>query len=224
METRIRPASIVRGLLVLSLVSLTACETNQAGSLTQPTPLTAEDRSSAVPVDGNNEGDAQATVNQEQLPAQRGGEQLEGSSVVDARVSVPQRSTTAAAQADYGWEIDTCNTGDAGTDANMYFYVSGTAGSTGWMLLDNPYGNDFERGHHDVFSGLPTLRGQINVNQPYSFTVYNDRAGDKPGWALCTLKLTIRAADGTVKTRTFNPAGAINWVDSNYGWMRTFYS
>jgi len=225
METRTVPRSIVRGLFVMSLACLVACESNQSVSPTQPTLLTpAEDRGVAAPVAGSNQTDAQASVNREQLPAERaGGEQLDGAATMDTRVGIPQRSLTAAAQADYGWEIKTCNVNDAGTDANMYFYVSGSAGSTGWMLLDNPGANDFEKSNSDVFSGLPTLRGQFNVDQPYNFTVYNDRQGNKPGWALCTLKLTIRAADGTVKTRTFTPSAGVEWVDGIYGWMRTFY-
>src|SRR4051812_36806594 len=93
----------------------------------------------------------------------------------------------------------------------------------GGMLLDNPGLDDFERRHHDVFSGTPNVHNQFNVGDAYSFTVHNDRTGNKPGCALCTLKLTIRATDGTVRTRTFNPAAAVNWVDGVYGWMRTFY-
>jgi hypothetical protein len=115
-----------------------------------------------------------------------------------------QKATTTT----YSWLIHTCDVADAGTDANMYFYVSGTAGSTGWMLLDNPNRNDFERNQYDTFT-----TSNINVGTPTSFTVFNDRSGNKPGWALCSLSLG--------SSRVFDN-GQVNWVDDVYGWTRTF--
>ena len=74
METRTLLPSIVRGLFVLSLVSFAACDGNQATSPTQPTLLTAADeRNPAVPANGTNGLDAQATLNQDHLPAERAG-------------------------------------------------------------------------------------------------------------------------------------------------------
>src|SRR4030095_12683949 len=123
METRILSTSIVRGLLVLSLGSIVACSGGHQGSPLQPTlasPATGEPVS-AAPAPGT-------------------------AGVSDA--SLPQ-SLIAPTLADYTFHTYTCNKADSGTDANIYIKVTGSLGSTGWILLDNYNHNDFEKGQYD---------------------------------------------------------------------------
>jgi hypothetical protein len=67
---------------------------------------------------------------------------------------------------------------DAGTDADVYITLFGTEGNSGERQLDNS-GNDFERGHTDVYSITMEDIGDLE-----KIRIRHNNKHDKPGWFL----------------------------------------
>jgi len=88
-------------------------------------------------------------------------------------------------------------TGDdflAGTDANIYVKLAGSAGETGAKKLDTEHENNFERGKTDEFDVYTGDLGELKT-----LTLFRDNFGPSPGWYLDEIKLQVRdVSTGTV--------------------------
>jgi hypothetical protein len=102
----------------------------------------------------------------------------------------------AGAATVYQVAVYTGDVPDAGTDANVWLWVDGTAGRSGWRFLDNADDN-FERGRTDYFYlNLPDL-GLLSAAW-----LFFSRSGNKPGWFLNTV---------VVNGKTFS---YYNWIEA----------
>jgi hypothetical protein len=77
----------------------------------------------------------------------------------------------------YTVTIKTYDSSGAGTGSNIYLYMMGSIRKAGYIYLDDPDRNDFERGHEDTFKiSLPYL-GYIQ-----KICLFSDNAGDNSPW------------------------------------------
>ncbi len=83
----------------------------------------------------------------------------------------------------YQVAVYTGNVPKAGTDADIWLWVDGTAGRTGWLYLDNPEDN-FEQNKTDYFYFTLADLGALT-----SAWVYFRPAGDSAGWFLSTVNV-----------------------------------
>ncbi len=77
-------------------------------------------------------------------------------------------------------------TGDikhAETDARVYIKLNGEFASTGYIRLDNPNKNDFERASISTF----VIDKPNNVGRIHSVTIKHSSNGDGPGWFLSSV-------------------------------------
>jgi hypothetical protein len=73
------------------------------------------------------------------------------------RSSVESQDSPAASSVVYQIGVHTADVPGAGTDGDVYLWVDGTKGRSGWMYLDNALDN-FERNQTDYFyHDLPDL-------------------------------------------------------------------
>ena len=112
------------------------------------------------------------------------------------REAVGAGAATKAATV-YQIAVYTGDVPNAGTDADVWLWVDGTMGRSGWRYLDNADDN-FERGKTDYFYlNLPDL-GFLTAAW-----VYFRRSGSAPGWFLNTV---------VVNGKTFS---YYNWIETN---------
>ena len=87
----------------------------------------------------------------------------------------------ATARSRYVVVVSTGDSPGAGTDGDVWLWVNGTAGKSGWLYLDNA-DNNFERGSTDYFYlDLPDL-GTLNAAW-----IYFRPLGDHAAWLLNTV-------------------------------------
>jgi hypothetical protein len=85
---------------------------------------------------------------------------------------------------------------DAGTDADVWLWVDGTAGRSGWLFLDNDEDN-FEQHKTDYFHFLMRDLGILT-----SAWVYFKPIGEKAGWFLSTVSVNGK------------PFSYYNWIEN----------
>ena len=112
-------------------------------------------------------------------------------------------SSAQAAAGNYHIEVRTCDVEDAGTDSRVEARLNGSAGSSAWILLDNP-GDDRERGRTDVYDKTLSNLGSVN-----SIDIYFANNDDSPHW--CLEEITIRRPDGVTTVHPFH-----NWLTRVY--------
>src|SRR5687768_6236349 len=87
---------------------------------------------------------------------------LLGAAVGAALVVLVGASPVSAAVFPYRIDMQTCDVSGAGTDGYVSARVFGTVGSSGWIELNTPNHDDFERGNVDAFYfNLPANIGAI---------------------------------------------------------------
>ncbi|GIH02611.1 hypothetical protein Rhe02_06780 [Rhizocola hellebori] len=85
----------------------------------------------------------------------------------------------------YRIDMQTCDVSGAGTDGYVAARIHGTAGSSGWIGLNNANHDDFERGNVDAFYfNLPSNIGTIT-----SVYVNFVPTGDNSAWCLSWAKV-----------------------------------
>lgn len=112
--------------------------------------------------------------------------------------------TAQAAPGNYHIETRTCNVEDAGTDSRVEARFNGTAGSSGWILLDNS-GDDRERGRTDVYDKTLSDLGTVT-----SVDIYFANNDDSPHW--CLEEVTVRTPNG------------LTTIHPYHNWLRRVYS
>ena len=116
----------------------------------------------------------------------------------------------AAAKGHYEITPRTCDLWLAGTDANVYIRLEGTAGTSPWLRLDGP-GNDFERGGMNTFSFFLNELGTLK-----SVVVWRDDWGISPGW--CVEHVYVKATVNNVVSKQWfwapYPYSGPTWIPS----------
>lgn len=105
-----------------------------------------------------------------------------------AIATIAGAATAQAAPAAYDIALRTCNVNNAGTDSNVQIRLAGSAGLTGWSVLDGPQ-DDRERGKTDHYPlTLP------NVGPLFAIDLFYDHTGSSPDW--CLEEITVVGPHG----------------------------
>lgn len=85
----------------------------------------------------------------------------------------------------YRIDMQTCDVSGAGTDGYVSARIFGTAGSSGWIGLNEPNDDDFERGDVDAFYfNLPA-----NIGTVTSIYVFFQPEGSNAAWCLSWIRV-----------------------------------
>jgi glycerophosphoryl diester phosphodiesterase len=113
--------------------------------------------------------------------------------------------TAEPAHAAYVLTVKTSDVGSSGTDADLYFELSGPEGHVGTLLDATPPGL-FERGqtHRVTLLGSP-------IGRPHTVRVNRSTRGNGPDWHLQSIKVESRQLPGSLQA-TFNTwIPALRW-------------
>lgn len=111
----------------------------------------------------------------------------------------------------YAVKVTTADEQGAGTDADVYVILRGTAGELPRRILHKTLtgSNPFQRGATDVFA----IKG-VGVGEITEIEVGHDNRGHNPGWKMVSIAITDESPGGEGSTRYFN---CNEWFDREIG-------